>query len=161
MTVTITVNPIALSTLNLSSVQDLIENWLRDGAIANYEQQLRFQIEYLRDPEDERELSEISEVRLWFIRLDTVYPWLPFLLDWQAGELARYAAMLVPHQFSSREGIQYNPEALDIFIMQKVFVLVNWMQKQGFESEFKLKDMAQMFGYELNSGLFDLIHAWQ
>lgn len=32
------------------------------------------------------------------MRLDAAYPWLPVLLDWRAGELARYAAMLVPHQ---------------------------------------------------------------
>ena len=71
-----------------------------------------------REPEDPRELSEIPEVRLWFIRLDARYPWLPFLLDWKAGELALYTAMLVPHQFSVKEGIQYNLEALEIFLMQ-------------------------------------------
>jgi len=32
----------------------------------------------------------------------------------ESWELARYTAMLVPHQFSSKEGIQYNPEALEI-----------------------------------------------
>lgn len=155
----ITLNPTTLNTLDLSPARTVIESWLKDRMIANYEQQLRFEIEYPRDPEDQRELSEIPEVRLWFIRLDTVYPWLPFLLDWQAGELARYAAMLVPHQFSIREGIQYNPEALDIFIMQKIFALMSWMQTQGLESESKLKSMAQMFGYELETSLFDLIRA--
>lgn len=157
--VTITLNPTTLNTLDLSPAQAVIESWLKDKTIANYEQQLRFEIEYPRDPEDQRELSEIPEVRLWFIRLDTVYPWLPLLLDWQAGELARYAAMLVPHQFSTREGIQYNPEALDIFIMQKIFALMSWMQTQGLESESKLKSMAQMFGYELETSLFDLVRA--
>lgn len=157
--VTITLSPTTLNTLNLSPAQAVIESWLKNKMIANYEQQLRFEIEYPRGPEDQRELSEIPEVRLWFIRLDTVYPWLPFLLDWQAGELARYAAMLVPHQFSPREGIQYNPEALDIFIMQKIFALMSWMQAQGLESESKLKSMAQMFGYELETSLFDLIRA--
>ncbi len=34
--------------------------------------------------------------------------------------IARYAAMLVPHQFHRGEGIQYNPEALEIFVMQKL-----------------------------------------
>jgi hypothetical protein len=47
---------------------------------------------------DPRELSEFPDIRLWFLRLDATYPWLPVLLDWRAGELARYAAMLVPHQ---------------------------------------------------------------
>lgn len=159
MTTTISLKPIQLNTLDLSPAQTMIEAWSRDQTITAHEQQLRFHIEYPRDPEDQRELSEIPEVRLWFIRLDTIYPWLPFLLNWREGELARYAAMLVPHQFSRQEGIQYNPEALDIFVMQKVFILAAWMQKQGIESESKLKDMVQTFGYELDAGLFDLIRA--
>lgn len=58
-----------------------------------------FVFDYTRDdPLDPRELSELPDVRLWFVRLDTAYPWLPAVLDWRAGELGRYAAMLVPHQ---------------------------------------------------------------
>lgn len=58
-----------------------------------------FTINYTReDPHDLKELSELPDIRLWFVRLDATYPWLPVLLDWRAGELARYAAMLVPHQ---------------------------------------------------------------
>lgn len=58
-----------------------------------------FTINYKReDPSDPRELSEFPDIRLWFVRLDASYPWLPVVLDWRAGELARYAAMLVPHQ---------------------------------------------------------------
>jgi len=157
MVTTIALKPNQLQRLDLSPAQRLIEPWLQDHAIPKYEQQLRFAIEYPQNSDDQREFSEIPEVRLWFIRLDATYPWLPFLLDWQSGELVRYAAMLVPHQFSTREGIQYNPEALDIFIMQKVFVLASWLPRQGLESESKLKAMAQMFGYELDSGLFNLI----
>ncbi|CAI5494545.1 unnamed protein product [Closterium sp. Naga37s-1] len=60
---------------------------------------LGFTIKYERDdPIDPRELSELPDVRLWFVRLDAAYPWLPAVLDWRAGELGRYAAMLVPHQ---------------------------------------------------------------
>lgn len=158
---TISLKSFHLNTLDLTPAQTVIEEWVRTRTIATHEQQLRFDIEYLREPEDQRELSEIPEVRLWFIRLDTVYPWLPFLLDWREGELARYAAMLVPHQFSRQEGIQYNPEALDIFVMQKVFTLATWMQKQGIESQSKLKSMVQTFGYELDAGLFDLIRSSQ
>jgi hypothetical protein len=65
--------------------------------------------------------------------------------------------MLVPHQFNRTEGIQYNPEALEIFVMHKTFVLSSWMQKQGIASQSRLKSMAQMFGYELDDGFFDLI----
>ena len=63
------------------------------------ERTIGFTINYTRDdPHDPRELSEFPDIRLWFVRLDATYPWLPVLLDWRAGELARYAAMLVPHQ---------------------------------------------------------------
>lgn len=157
MTIAIALNTQHLNNLDLSPASDTIEKLLQEGAIASHEQQLSFNIDYPRDPSDPRELSEIPEVRLWFIRLDARYPWLPFLLDWKAGELARYAAMLVPHQFSRKEGIQYNPEALEIFVMGKLFVLTDWMKSQGIESPSRLKSMAQMFGYELDDGLFNLI----
>lgn len=157
MTITIALNSDCLDKLDLSPAVTVIEKLLQEGAIASHEQQLYFDINYLREPQDPRELSEIPEVRLWFIRLDAKYPWLPFLLDWKAGEFARYAAMLVPHQFSTREGIQYNPEALEIFVMHKLFVLMDWMQQQGIESKSRLKSMAQMLGYELDDALFELI----
>ncbi len=147
----------AVNNLDLSPAQTVIESLLQDGAIASFEQQLNFDIDYPRAPEDPRELSEIPELRLWFIRLDARYPWLPFLLDWKAGELARYIAMLVPHQFSAKEGIQYNPEALEIFLMQKLFVLTDWLKQQGIPSQSRLKSMGQLLGYDLDDSLFDLL----
>lgn len=158
MTIAIAVNSDHLNNLDLSPAQKVIEKLLQEGAIASREQQLRFEINYTREETDPRELSEIPEVRLWFVRLDARYPWLAFLLDWKAGELARYAAMLVPHQFSRKDGIQYNPEALEIFVMAKLFVLTDWMKNHGVESRSRLKSMAQMFGYELDDGLFDLLN---
>ena len=165
MTITIAINTDHINSLNLSPVVTEIKKLLQDGAmpqvpaqgaIASYEQQLHFDIDYTLEPGDPRELSEIAEVRLWFIRLDTRYPWLPFLLDWKAGEFARYAAMLVPHQFSIREGIQYNPEALEIFLMHKLFVLNDWLQQQGIPSKSRLQSMAQLLGYELDDALFEM-----
>lgn len=157
MTITIALSSDCLHSLDLSPAATVIENLLQEkSALASHEQQLRFDIDYPREPEDPRELSEIPEVRLWFIRLDARYPWLPFLLDWKAGELARYTAMLVPHQFSAKEGIQYNPEALEIFLMQKLFVLTDWMQQLGIPSKSRLKSMAQLLGYDLDDSLFDL-----
>jgi hypothetical protein len=156
MTTTIALSSDWINNLDLSPAQSVIENWLQEGAIATSEQQLRFTIDYPQEPEDPRELSEIPEVRLWFIRLDARYPWLPFLLDWKAGELVRYTAMLVPHQFSPKAGIQYNPEALEIFLMQKLFVLSDWMQQQSLPSQSRLKSMAQLLGYDLDDSLFKL-----
>ncbi len=154
-TIAIALNNELINNLDLSPASVAIEQLLQDG-VASHEQQLRFDINYDLEPGDPRELSEIPEVRLWFVRLDAKYPWLPFLLDWKAGEFARYAAMLVPHQFSSQEGIQYNPEALEIFLMHKIFVLSDWFKQQGIPSLSRLKSMAQMLGYELDDAFFEI-----
>ncbi len=147
----------AINNLDLVPAQTVIEPLLKDKTIAQYEQQLQLAIAYERAENDPRELSEIPEIRLWFIRLDAVYPWLPFLLDWKAGELARYAAMLVPHQFNRSEGIIYNPEALEIFMTNKIFVLSDWLKQQDIPSRARLKSMAQILGYELDDVFFDMI----
>lgn len=146
-----------LQTLDLSSVTMLIDQWHSTKTILEQENQIQFQINFPREETDPRELSEIPEVRLWFVRLDSVYPWFPFLLDWKAGELARYAAMLVPHQFHRTEGIQYNPEALEIFMMQKIFTLSDWLKVQGIPSNFRLKSLAQLLGYELEESFLNQI----
>lgn len=156
MTITITLNNDSINHLDLSPASTVIEQLLQEGEIASHEQQLCFDIKYDLEPGDPRELSEIPEVRLWFVRLDAKYPWLPFLLAWKAGEFARYAAMLVPHQFSSQEGIQYNPEALEIFLMHKIFILGDWLKQQNIPSLSRLKSMAQMLGYELDDALFEI-----
>lgn len=156
MTTTIALNTEHLNTLDLTPVEAVLNKWQQEETIAAHEQALHFEIDYDRDSTDPRELSEIPEIRLWFVRLDARYPWLPLLLDWESGELARYTAMLVPHQFSP-EGIQFNPEALEIFMMRKVFELLEWMKSQGTVSRTKLKFMTQMLGYELDEGFFDLI----
>jgi len=154
MTIAIALNSEIINSLDLAPVQKVIDNLLTTGVIASYEQQLSFTIDYLQEPEDPRELPEIPEIRLWFIRLDSRYPWLPFLLDWKAGELARYTAMLVPHQFSASEGLQFNPEALEIFLMSKLFVLGDWLPQYSVNSTSRLKSMAQMLGYDLEDELF-------
>ncbi|HEY9640106.1 MAG TPA: CRR6 family NdhI maturation factor [Coleofasciculaceae cyanobacterium] len=155
MTTFISLNAQTIARIELTPVQTVIEPWIQSGTIAAHEQELQFQIDYPRDPTDPRELSEIPEIRLWFLRLDAHYPWLPYLLDWET-ELARYTAMLVPHQFGL-EGIQYNPEALEIFVMHKVFSMMDWMQKQGIASRTKIKFMTKMLGYELEDDFFDLV----
>ena len=148
----------ALLSLDLAAIASPIESWLATSP-NQFNLNLQFKIEYPQDPTDPRELSEIPEIRLWFIRLDVQYPYLPLLLDWQAGELARYVAMLVPHQFSRREGIQYNPEALEIWVMQRVFLLTDWLKTHSVvDSQLRLKFMTQMLGYELDDGLFELLN---
>lgn len=155
MAISITLHADQINRLDLSPAIEVINPLLSE--ILAYEQQLQLTIDYPLESDDPRELSEIPEVRLWFIRLDALYPWLPFLVDWKAGELGRYTAMLVPHQFHPKEGIQYNPEALEIFVMGKTFVLMNWLKQQGIESRSRLKSMTQMLGYELDDAFFDLL----
>ena len=156
MTTKIALNNECINTLDLSPATTVIENILQAGAIASHEQQIQFELNYEQEEGDPRELSEVPEVRLWFIRLDARYPWLPFLLDWKEGEFARYTSMLVPHQFSSKEGIQYNPEALEIFLMHKLFILIDWLKQQGIPFKFRIQSMAQLLGYELDDALFDM-----
>jgi len=157
VTISIYLNTDNLHSLDLSPAQKVIEELIQKQDITSYEQQINFKFDYPQEENDPRELSEIPEIRLWFVRLDARYPWLPLLLDWKSGELARYAAMLVPHQFNRNEGIIYNPEALEIFVMQKVFVINNWLETKGIASKFRVKSMAQIFGYELDDTFFDLL----
>jgi hypothetical protein len=153
---TVSIGDRPLQSLDLSPIASQIDRWLATDP-QQFDLELKFTIDYPRDPSDPRELSEIPEIRLWFIRADARYPYLPLLLDWQAGELARYVAMLVPHQFNHKEGIQYNPEALEIWVMQRVFLLTDWFQHQQIQDRTRLKFMTQMLGYELDDGLFELL----
>ena len=157
MTFTITIPKLSINSLDLSPATTAIDKILAEDNIASREQQLSLDVQYELESGDPRELSEIPEVRLWFIRLDAKYPWLPFLLDWQSGEFVRYAAMLVPHQFSTKEGIQYNPEALEIFLMQKTFILKDWLEKQNIPSQSRIKSMAKLLGYDLDDELFQML----
>ncbi|XP_043703082.1 protein CHLORORESPIRATORY REDUCTION 6, chloroplastic-like [Telopea speciosissima] len=126
------------------------------------ERKVGFTINYTReDPHDLRELSEFPDIRLWFLRLDTTYPWLPVVLDWRAGELARYAAMLVPHQTSMRMGIVFNPEALELFVMRKVFIVYSWLKQHNVpKPKLKTTDMARMLGFGIGDELFDLVDSY-
>ncbi len=157
MTIKISLDTRTIINLDVSATKEQISSLLIKQKIDNYEQQLQFVINYQREVNDPRELSEIPEIRLWFVRLDSIYPWLPFLLNWKTGELVRYAAMLVPHQFNRSEGVLFNPEALELFVMNKTFVLSDWLQKQNIPARSRLKLMAQMFGYELNDTFFEMI----
>ncbi|KAK6944427.1 Protein chlororespiratory reduction 6 [Dillenia turbinata] len=123
------------------------------------ERTIGFTINYTReDPLDPRELSEFPDVRLWFVRLDATYPWLPVALDWRAGELARYAAMLVPHQMSRKMGVVFNPEALELFVVKKVFIVYSWLKEHNVpKPRLKASDMARMLGFGIGDDLFNLV----
>lgn len=154
---TITLTQPLIAALDLTPAHGLIQPWLNQEKLVLDGVDLRFEVNIPRDPTDPRELSEIPEVRLWFLRLDAHYPWLPLILDWEAGELGRYAAMLVPHQFSPREGIRYNPEALELFVMGKIFAIAHWLKNRNLDGQKRLQFMTQMLGYELDDALFKLL----
>ena len=154
MTLKIILNSDQINSLDLSSAEKIIASLPDDRTIINYEQQLQFEIHFDRDPEDPREISEIPQVRLWFVRLDAKYPWLPFLLDAKEGQLGLYSAMLVPHQFNRNEGIIYNPEALEIFVMHKLFILSDWFKQRQIDSSIRLKSLAQLWGYDIDDSFF-------
>jgi hypothetical protein len=155
----IALTPVDIRTLDLTTAAKIIDPLLTSARaqLSDPDLTFSFEIDFPREASDPRELSEIPEVRLWFIRLDTRYPWLPLYLDWESGELSRYSAMLVPHQFSPIDGIRYNPEALEIFVMGKVFVLEAWLKQQEIKGRSRLKFMTQMLGYELDDALFNLL----
>lgn len=158
MSINIFINENQINNLDLSPIKTVIQDLEKSQEILTIEQQLMFKIDYLREKNDPRELSEIPEIRLWFIALDSLYPWLPFALNWREGELARYTAMLVPHEFNRSEGIQYNQEALDIFVMQKTFILHRWLKQNNLTGNSRLKAMAQIFGYDLSDDFFALFN---
>ena len=154
MATVISLNQTVLEQLDLTPALGTMEQLMADPT---GEPNVSFEIDFSREDTDPRELSEIPEVRLWFVRLDAAYPWLPLYLDWQGGELARYVAMLIPHQFHPTEGIQYNPESLDIWVMAKVFVLHAWLAAQNISANARLKAMTQMLGYELDDAFFAIL----
>ena len=143
--------------LNLEPLQTLVKSLLLEENLGDAEQNYRLMIDFPLEENDPRELSEIPEIRLWFVRLDALFPWFLFLLDWKAGELARYTAMLVPHQFHRTEGIQFNPEALEIFVMNKVFSLSDTLPKFGVQPQSRVKAIAQMLGYELDDDFLNAL----
>lgn len=155
MTLKIILNSDRIKTLDLSPAEKIIASLPGDRTIVNYEQQLQFEINFDRDPQDPREISEIPEVRLWFVRLDARYPWLPFLLDGKEKQLGLYTAMLVPHQFNRNEGIICNPEALEIFVMHKLFILSDWFKQRQIDSSIRLKSLAQLWGYDIDDSFFE------
>lgn len=61
---------------------------------------------------------------------------------------------------SMRMGVVFNPEALELFIMNKVFTIYPWLKQQGFptsKARLKTNDMARMLGFGIGDELFDLI----
>lgn len=156
MSLTLVLSAKQIDQLDLSPGHRLVELLLQDPARAA--QQVQCVIDYPRALDDPRELSEIPAIRLWFIYFDGIYPWIPYFLDWRQGELVRYAAMMVPHQFRPKEGIQFNPEALEIFLYQKIFAVTRWLKANHLGDPSVIQNMALMFGFEVKE---DFLQLWE
>jgi hypothetical protein len=104
--------------------------------------------------EDPRELSEIPEVRLWCLRADAEFPWLPLILERASGTLARHVAMLLPHRFSRNEGLQFAPDSLELWISHRLFQLDGLSRPAGMDCRQGLGQMAAVLGYELDPGFW-------
>jgi hypothetical protein len=117
--------------------------------------QLLLQFSWPRPAEDPRELSEIAELRLWSLRADAAHPWLPLVLERSSGQLTRHVAMLLPHGFQGREGIRFPPEALELWLTHRLFVLDDWAAGHGLNCRQSLGQMAAMLGLELDPGFWD------
>ena len=118
---------------------------------------LTIQFEWPREAEDPRELSEIPEVRLWALRADAAYPWLPLVLERASGELTRHVAMLLPHGFSRSEGIRFAPESLELWMTHRLFLLEGWARSHGLNCRQGLGQMAAVLGFELDPGFWDAL----
>lgn len=55
-------------------------------------------------------------------------------------------------------GVVFNPEALELFIMKKVFITYSWLKENDIQKpRVKVKDMARMLGFGIGDELFDMI----
>ena len=138
----------SIARLDLSSLEPLAAAPVADRlAMAGT---LDLELEWPRQADDPRELSEVPEVRLWSLRADALHPWLPLLLERSGGTLTRHVAMLLPHGFSRSEGIRFAPESLELWITHRLFLLDSWSQQAGTPSRQGLSQMAAVLGFELD-----------
>ena len=134
--------------LDLSVLKPWLE--LAPAELLARSDQLSLSFDWPQAPEDPRELSEIAELRLWSLRADAHYPWMPLLLERSSGQLCRHVAMQLPHSFSRSEGIRFAPASLELWITHRLFVLEAWGRSQGIACRGQLTAMATVLGYELD-----------
>jgi hypothetical protein len=118
---------------------------------------LELRLDWPREAEDPRELSEIPEVRLWSLRADAACPWLPLLLERSSGQLTRHVAMLLPHGFSRQEGIRFAPESLELWITHRLFQLDEEARAAHVNCRGGLAQMAAVLGFELDPDFWSLL----
>ena len=147
----------AIRHLDLSALAKYSDRPLRE--LLSLGPVLELQFEWPRAADDPRELAECPEPRLWALRADSRYPWLPLLLERDRGSLIRHVAMVVPHRFSRSEGLRFDPEALELWITHRLMQLDDLCRSNGRAMRGNLSQMAAALGYELDEGFWSLLHA--
>ena len=120
---------------------------------------LELSFDWPREANDPRELAECPEPRLWALRADARFPWLPLLLERDRGSLIRHVAMVVPHDFSRSEGLRFDPQALELWITHRLMLLDDLCTATlGRSMRGNLTQMAASLGYELDDNFWTLLH---
>ncbi|NQW38770.1 MAG: CRR6 family NdhI maturation factor [Cyanobacteria bacterium] len=138
-----------IRTLDLAPLQAWAS--LDPAALVQRAGSLELNFDWPKAADDPRELSEIAELRLWSLRADAEYPWLPLVLERGSGQLTRHGAMLLPHQFSRTEGIRFAPEALELWMTHRLFGLDAWARSHNLGIRQGLTQMAAVLGFELDA----------
>ncbi len=118
---------------------------------------LQLQFDWPREAEDPRELAECPEPRLWSLRADARFPWLPLVLERDQGSLIRHVAMVVPHSFNRGEGLRFEPQALELWITHRLMSLDDFYRAEDIPMRGKLSQMAAALGYELDMNFWGLL----
>ena len=156
-----TAEPPAAVSISTAAIQALdlrpLENWaaLDPASLLHTGARLELQLHWPRADDDPRELSEVPEVRLWSLRADALYPWLPLVLERASGQLSRHVAMLLPHGFSRNEGLRFAPEALELWITHRLYLLDHWARGQGLNCRQNLTQMAAVLGFEVDPSFWE------
>lgn len=59
---------------------------------------------------------------------------------------------------SKQLGLVYNPEALELFAMNKLFLIHEWLKaRKVAKPEVKLNNMLRMLGFSISNQLYDLV----
>ncbi|BEV35812.1 CRR6 family NdhI maturation factor [Synechococcus sp. M16CYN] len=120
---------------------------------------LELNFHWPRDARDPRELAECPEPRLWALRADARYPWLPLILERDRGSLIRHVAMVVSHTFNRSEGLRFDPQALDLWLTHRLMQLDELCnEKLNRPMRGNLSQMAVALGYELNDSFWALLN---
>ena len=120
---------------------------------------LELSFDWPREANDPRELAECPEPRLWALRADARFPWLPLRLERDRGSLIRHGAMVVPHDFSRSEGLRFDPQALELWITHRLMLLDDLCTATlGRSMRGNLTQMAASLGYELDDNFWTLLH---